>query len=98
MSTETYAELERRLSQAASREEAVRLIHAALPRASDKRRFAKHLDLPIPSVGGSGMATVLDVLVEGTVGYKLRSAAIRGGKKGDVTSIAPLLILTSRSA
>ena len=66
----TYA-----LQNTDTREHARELIDSFLHTKEELTRFARVLDIPVPKCISSEQ--IKDRLVEGTVGYRLRSAAIR---------------------
>ena len=74
-SDEQIEQLKASLEKATAREEAKELIGSVLHTKRDMRYFARCLDIPVPSKASS--EEVMSRLVEGTVGYRLRSAAIR---------------------
>ena len=59
-----------------TREQARQLIDELLNTKAELIRFARALDIPVPK--SASAEQLKDRLVEGTVGYRLRSAAIRG--------------------
>lgn len=59
-----------------TREQARQLIGELLHTKAELMRFARALDIPVPK--SASAEHLKDRLVEGTVGYRLRSAAIRG--------------------
>lgn len=74
-SEEQVARLKESLGKVTAREQARDLIGSALRTKRDMSYFARCLDIPIPNRASS--AEMMNRLVEGTVGYRLRSAAIR---------------------
>ena len=74
-SEEQVARLKESLEKVTAREQARDLIGSALRTKREMSYFARSLDIPIPNRASS--AEVMNRLVEGTVGYRLRSAAIR---------------------
>ena len=68
--------LRRELQEAGSREQARVLIDRYLHSKADLVHFARVLDIPAPQKSSSD--DIKTRLVESTVGYRLRSAAIRG--------------------
>ena len=75
-SEEEFERLEEALRSTQTRERARELIDRFLHTKADLTRFARVLDIPVPRSTSS--EHLKDRLVEGTVGYRLRSAAIRG--------------------
>jgi hypothetical protein len=73
--TKNLDDVTRRLSQASTRAEALSLLDELLPRREQLRQLARQLDLPLPK--SDNMERLKDRIVEGTVGYRLRSDAIR---------------------
>ena len=78
-------ELQNSLGRTRTRERAMELINAKLQSKADLTRFARVIDIPVPKEASSGI--LRDRLVEATVGYRIRSAAVRG--KSDVPVAAP---------
>lgn len=70
------ARLQYRLRHTDTRQRARDLIDELLHTKAELTRFARALDIPVPKSISSEQ--IKDRLVEGTVGYRLRSAAIRG--------------------
>lgn len=75
-SDEEITRLQDALRTTNSRQQARQLIDELLHTKAELQRFAKALDIPAPK--GASSEQIKDRLVEGTVGYRLRSAAIRG--------------------
>ena len=69
-------ELHDSLGRTSTRERALELINAKLQSKAELTRFARVIDIPVPKEASS--ATLKDRLVEATVGYRIRSAAVRG--------------------
>lgn len=69
-------ELHDLLGRTSTRERALELINAKLQSKADLTRFARVVDIPVPREASSG--ALKDRLVEATVGYRIRSAAVRG--------------------
>ena len=76
VTTTQMKQLEQSLQQITTRDKAKKLIGSVLRTKRDMSGFAAHLDIPMSSNASSKQ--MMDRLVEGTVGYRLRSAAIRG--------------------
>ncbi len=76
-SEEQVTQLKESLEKVTARDQARELIGGVLRTKRDMSYFARFLDIPIPSKASS--AEMVNRLVEATVGYRLRSAAIRGG-------------------
>lgn len=74
-SEEQVVRLKESLEKVSAREQARELIGRVLQTKRDMSYFARCMDIPIPSRASS--AEMVDRLVEGTIGYRLRSAAIR---------------------
>jgi hypothetical protein len=64
------------LRNTTSREEAQKIIEHELPLKEDLMQLARVLDIPIQK--GDTSARVQERLVEATIGYRLRSAAVQG--------------------
>ena len=79
-SEEQVARLKESLGKITAREQARDLIGNALRTRRDMKHFARCLDIPIPNRASS--EEMMNRLVEGTVGYRLRSAAIREREPG----------------
>ena len=75
-SEEQVTQLKESLEKVTARDQARELIGGVLRTKRDMSYFARFLDIPIPSKASS--AEMVNRLVEATVGYRLRSAAIRG--------------------
>ena len=73
---EALTGLQERLRNTNTRQRARELINEILHTKAELTRFARALDIPVPKSISSEQ--IKDRLVEGTVGYRLRSAAIRG--------------------
>ena len=73
---EDFTKLQDTLRNTDTRERARELIDELLHTKAELIRFARALDIPVPTSISS--EKIKDRLVEGTVGYRLRSAAIRG--------------------
>jgi hypothetical protein len=69
-------ELQDSLGRTSTRERALELINAKLQSKADLTRFARVIDIPVSKEASSGV--LRDRLVEATVGYRIRSAAVRG--------------------
>ena len=78
-SDEDITRLQRELRTTDTREQARQLIDDILHTKAELIRFARALDIPVPK--SASVEQVKDRLVESTVGYRLRSAAIRGNVK-----------------
>jgi hypothetical protein len=78
-SDEEMIRLRDSLGRVRSRECALELIDRTLQSKTDLARFAKAIDVPVPKEASTN--DVRDRLVEATVGYRIRSAAIRGDKR-----------------
>ena len=72
---EESEKLQDALQNTDTREHARELIDSSLHTKEELTRFARVLDIPVPKSISSEQ--IKDRLVEGTVGYRLRSAAIR---------------------
>ena len=70
-----FEKLQDALQNTDTREHARELIDSFLHTKEELTRFARVLDIPVPKSISSEQ--IKDRLVEGTVGYRLRSAAIR---------------------
>ena len=81
-SKEQVALLKESLGDVTSREQAKALIGSALRTKRDMGYFARCLDIPIPNRASS--SEMMSRLVEATVGYRLRSAAIRAREPAHV--------------
>ena len=79
-SEEQVARLKESLEKVTAREHARELIGSVLRTRRDMTHFARCLDIPIPNRASS--EEMMNRLVEGTVGYRLRSAAIREREPG----------------
>ena len=88
-SEEQVARLKESLEKITARGQARDLIGSVLRTKREMSYFARCLDIPIPNRASS--AEMMDRLVEGTVGYRLRSAAIRerGPNPHNVDRIEP---------
>lgn len=75
-SDDEVARLQDALRTTDTREQARQLIAELLHTKAELIRFARALDIPVPK--SASAEQLKDRLVEGTVGYRLRSAAIRG--------------------
>jgi hypothetical protein len=75
-SNEEMSQLNYALGKANTRERAVELIDGMLQSKTDLTRFARVIDIPVPKEASS--RDLKARLVEATVGYRIRSAAIRG--------------------
>ena len=75
-SDEDLERLREALRSTNTRERARELIERFLHTKAELTRFARVLDIPVPKSTSSEQ--LKDRLVEGTVGYRIRSAAIRG--------------------
>lgn len=75
-SDEAFGRLQKALQDSNTREHARELIDGSLHTRAELARFARLLDIPVPKSTSSEQ--LRDRLVEGTVGYRIRSAAIRG--------------------
>lgn len=84
-SDELVEKLKSTLDKAGTREEARKLIDRSLRTKSDLMRLAHMLDIPAPKRATS--EELRDRLVEATVGYRIRSAVVRG-EGGAVASSA----------
>ena len=71
-----FEKLQDALQNTDTREHARELIDSFLHTKEELTRFARVLDIPVPKSISSEQ--IKDRLVEGTVGYRLRSAAILG--------------------
>lgn len=74
-SDEEFEKLQGALQNTDTREQARELIDGILHTKEELTRFARVLDIPVPKSIPSEQ--IKDRLVEGTVGYRIRSAAIR---------------------
>lgn len=72
---EEFEKLQGALQNTDTREQARELIDGILHTKEELTRFARVLDIPVPKSISSEQ--IKDRLVEGTVGYRIRSAAIR---------------------
>ena len=72
---EEFEKLQDALRNTDTREQARELIDSILHTKEELTRFARVLDIPVPKSISSEQ--IKDRLVEGTVGYRIRSAAIR---------------------
>ena len=80
-SSEEIERLRDELGGVSSRERARELIDGTLRSKADLAAFAKALDVPAPK--GASVERLRESLVEATVGFRLRSVAIRkGGQAG----------------
>lgn len=86
-SEEQVARLRESLEKAGTREQARDLISNGLRTKRDKVYFARCLDIPLPNRASS--AEMMNRLVEATVGYRLRSAAIRAREPVDTRDGKP---------
>ena len=68
--------IKRRLSEFTSREEAEKYLSANSPRKSDLVSLAKEMNIPIHAADTGDK--IRDKIIDATVGYRLRSQAIRG--------------------
>ncbi len=71
-----FDQLRQELVKAKSRKEARELIEENIQDQVSLLAFAQHIEVPIPKSASS--EKIKDRLVEATVGYQFRSAAIRG--------------------
>jgi len=74
-SDEEFEKLQDALRNTDTREQAREIIDRLLHTKAELTRFARVLDIPMPKSISSEQ--IKDRLVEGTVGYRIRSAAIR---------------------
>ena len=74
-SDEEFEKLQDALRNTDTREQAREIIDRLLHTKAELTRFARVLDIPVPKSTSSEQ--IKDRLVEGTVGYRIRSAAIR---------------------
>jgi hypothetical protein len=75
----TAGELRQRLSELSSREEAADLLGSGRPTKSRLIEVARSLDIRIGS--GDRKEEIVDRIVEGTLGYRLRHHALRGDRR-----------------
>ena len=82
-SDEEFGRLQEALRNTHTRERARELIDGLLHTKTELTRFARVLDIPVPKSTSSEQ--LKDRLVEGTVGYRIRSAAIRGNSAANTS-------------
>ena len=85
---ELVEKLKSTLDRAGTREEARKLIDRSLHTKSDLMRLAQVLDIPAPKRATS--EELRDRLVEATVGYRIRSAVVRGDGGAVVSSASDI--------
>ena len=76
LSSETLSLLERRLRAAESRDQGFAILTESVVTRRDLEMLARHLGLPVERRDNRERLT--DRIIEGTIGFRLRSAAIQG--------------------
>jgi hypothetical protein len=77
-----YEALGNELSSKASREEGYSLLDDAGLNRSNLQKLARTLDIPV--LKSDNMERIRDRVIEATIGYRLRSGAIRGDEATDM--------------